>query len=729
MNLAATRSLACVQVRLHVLRQQQESLTELQDIKEIRALTGQLDQPLRDAIVRQLVPADPAAHVLAEWNSLRDWSNRFQTALRAADELAAELDAPATNLPPPDGPSKRDKKKAKKNEPKLTANATPSRSQLENWVAQLEAAPPVLRAAAQTAQREHLPALWEGNQPHSALLEVAMSIDRVGEWVLASKPGDWANNIPLPLRPSIASQRVLAEDSDAVTQREALLVERLARAKALLVEHARHAEVLAEAGRLVSQGNPGAASRLTTGLSPEFPDLDYAAIRLSIAGVQRSARERVDDRVGPFVGSVRARSKEVSETASASLIIGPLKHLCEQAAGEGRKLQAELQTACTAPAGSELHRQWQEQMTRLTAALGALERETIPRVQRRVRNVRVVCAALAALAIAGSVWWGFEFKAAAERAAAEAKAAALLETEKRLQWTGVAMRRAGMSEAKVKQALTQGGTVVAWGRNSSGQTTVPAGLSGVVAIAAGYIHTVALKQDGTVVAWGYNMEGQTRVPAGLSGVVAIAAGLGHTVALKQDGTVVAWGDNRDRQTTVPAGLSGVVAIAAGDYHTVALKQDGTVVAWGGNSDGQTTVPAGLSGVVALAAGGWHTVALKQDGTVVAWGYNTSGQTKVPAGLSGVVALAAGYYYTVALKQDGTVVAWGGNSDGQTTVPAGLSGVVAIAAGEYHTVALKQDGTVVAWGGNGYGQTTVPAGLSGVVAIAAGGYHTVALKLD
>ena len=75
-----------------------------------------------------------------------------------------------------------------------------------------------------------------------------------------------------------------------------------------------------------------------------------------------------------------------------------------------------------------------------------------------------------------------------------------------------------------------GGVVLAWGGNGYGQTTVPAGLSGVVAIAAGGSHTVALKQDGTVVAWGKNDLGQITVPAGLSGVVAIAAGYSHTVA-------------------------------------------------------------------------------------------------------------------------------------------------------------------------------------------------------
>jgi len=72
--------------------------------------------------------------------------------------------------------------------------------------------------------------------------------------------------------------------------------------------------------------------------------------------------------------------------------------------------------------------------------------------------------------------------------------------------------------------------VVAWGDNRSGQTTVPVSVSGVVAIAAGNGHTVALKSDGTVVAWGWNVYGQTNGPAGLSGVTAIAAGGSHTVA-------------------------------------------------------------------------------------------------------------------------------------------------------------------------------------------------------
>ncbi len=99
-------------------------------------------------------------------------------------------------------------------------------------------------------------------------------------------------------------------------------------------------------------------------------------------------------------------------------------------------------------------------------------------------------------------------------------------------------------------------------------------------IAAGLFHAVALKSDGMVVAWGDNGDGQTTIPKGLTNVVAIAAGVTHTVALKSDGTVTAWGRNHNDQTTIPKGLTNVVAIAAGSAYTVALKSDGTVTTWG-----------------------------------------------------------------------------------------------------------------------------------------------------
>jgi hypothetical protein len=269
------------------------------------------------------------------------------------------------------------------------------------------------------------------------------------------------------------------------------------------------------------------------------------------------------------------------------------------------------------------------------------------------------------------------------------------------------------------------GVVAAWGVNDYGENNVPAGLSGVTAIAAGQYHSLALKSDGTVVAWGDDTDGQTTVPTGLSGVIAIAAGGWHSLALKSDGTVVAWGSDFEGETDVPAGLSGVTAIAAGGNHSLALKSNGTVVAWGDNGAGQTYVPAGLSGVTAIAAGAWHSLALKSNGTVVAWGDHSQGEATVPVGAqSGVLAIAAGELCSLALKSNGTVVAWGRKSDGEADVPAGLSGVIAIAAGGYHSLALKSDGTVVGWGARG--QTYVPTGLSGVTAIAASGFHSLAL---
>ncbi len=259
-------------------------------------------------------------------------------------------------------------------------------------------------------------------------------------------------------------------------------------------------------------------------------------------------------------------------------------------------------------------------------------------------------------------------------------------------------------------------SVVVWGENNTGQTNVPLGLSGVVAISAGESHNLALKDDGTVAAWGYNYFGQATV-AGLSNIAAIAAGADHSLALRTDGRVVAWGGNSYGQTNIPAGLSNVVAIAAGGFHSLALRGEGTVTAWGENEDGQSKVPLGLTNVVAVAGGWRHSLALRVDGTVIAWGDNNAEQTTIPPGLSNVVAIAAGGFQCLAIKADGTVIGWGN----EMVVPSDLTNIVAVAVGADQSLALQADGTVVSWG-NGI---TLPV-LTNVVAIAAGGSHNLAL---
>jgi alpha-tubulin suppressor-like RCC1 family protein len=265
---------------------------------------------------------------------------------------------------------------------------------------------------------------------------------------------------------------------------------------------------------------------------------------------------------------------------------------------------------------------------------------------------------------------------------------------------------------------TASGTVVAWGCSGgtgTGPCIVPvAASSGVTAIAAGIVHSLALKQDGSVIAWGCplnNDYGQCNVPvAAASGVTAIAANFFDSLALKQDGSVIAWGCgggfDYGQCTVPPAASSGVTAIAAGDYHSLALKQDGSVIAWGcGFNAGQCTVPAGAaSGVTAIAAAIRHSLALKQDGSVIAWGCGDAdyGQCTVPpAASSGVTAIAAGEDYNLALKQDGSVIAWGCGSDnginrdfGQCSVPSVLCGVTAISAGAFHSLALFANGCQV-----------------------------------
>ncbi len=277
-----------------------------------------------------------------------------------------------------------------------------------------------------------------------------------------------------------------------------------------------------------------------------------------------------------------------------------------------------------------------------------------------------------------------------------------------------------------------------------------AGLSNVVAIAAGGSFSLALRGDGTLLEWGGN-NSVTNLPTNLTSIVGIAAGANHALALRADGTVVAWGLNTSGQTNVPAGLSNVIALAAGTAHSAALRSDGTVAVWGSTvRELQTNVPPGLFRVTAIDAGGSQTIALREDGMAVSWGGSTP--LPVPAGLGPLMGVAAGQStelnqpFAMAVGSNGLVSVWGPNSNPNgvlvsvpTNIPPGLNGVAAVDAGggnenTLFAMAMRSNGTVVVWGtGNpatvGFPITNVPAGATNVVAIAAGMSHALVLVND
>ncbi len=295
----------------------------------------------------------------------------------------------------------------------------------------------------------------------------------------------------------------------------------------------------------------------------------------------------------------------------------------------------------------------------------------------------------------------------------------------------VVLLSACIIEAPILTSVASGGgSIIAWGFNSDGQTSVPPPNDDFIAVAGGFYHSLGLRADGSIVAWGSNGMGQTSVPAPNSGFIVIAAGAQHSLGLKGDGSIVAWGRNIEGQTSIPAPNSDFIAIAAGNEHSLGLKSDGSIVAWGANNVGQTTVPAPNSDFIAIAAAHSHNLGLKANGSLVAWGDNTFGQTTLPAPNSGFVAVSVGEFHNLGLKADGSIAAGGCVNPfnyGQCDVPA-PTGFIALAAGGVHSLGLKADGSIVAWGLNQYDQSSVPAPNRGFIGVAAGLYHSLGLNV-
>lgn len=267
-----------------------------------------------------------------------------------------------------------------------------------------------------------------------------------------------------------------------------------------------------------------------------------------------------------------------------------------------------------------------------------------------------------------------------------------------------------------------------WGSNVSKQLgggsgatnlyyTLPiqvSGLSNVVKISAGGLHTCALLQDATGVCWGSNTYGQlgdgTRTarmsPVSIQNLTdpisEIATGAAHTCALLSTGAVKCWGSNYYKElgdggmvnwSALPVDVFGLqvnaTSVSSHSRHTCVRMNDGSSKCWGMNQNGQlgdntladSYVPVSvttLAGVVKIVAGGSHSCALSGF-LLKCWGDNYYGQlgnaqpmyqsiSKIPVQVFGIYdatsALALGARHSCVIISSGGVKCWGDNAHGQ-----------------------------------------------------------------
>ena len=271
--------------------------------------------------------------------------------------------------------------------------------------------------------------------------------------------------------------------------------------------------------------------------------------------------------------------------------------------------------------------------------------------------------------------------------------------------------------------------------------------AGVVQVACGGMHALALTHDNRILSWGVNDQGtlgrDTTWEGGLRDM--------DVDSDSEDSDNGETGLNPYESTPTAIDSSGFpegtrfAAVAAGDSCSFALTDTGLVYGWGTFRANEGILgfsqevevqrrPAlvrELKNITQLACGANHVLALDKDGNTWAWGAGqqmqlgrkpvertrATGLTPRPLGLpkKQITHVACGSYHSFAIDKKDNVWAWGLNSFGECAIEqdAGEAeavvgkptkiphlcgqGIISLDAGEHHSVSVDEAGTMRVWG--------------------------------
>jgi len=332
-------------------------------------------------------------------------------------------------------------------------------------------------------------------------------------------------------------------------------------------------------------------------------------------------------------------------------------------------------------------------------------------------------------------------------------------------------------------------------------------------VSFGFVHGAAISSDGDLYTWGSNKSGQlghgeigghvgtpTKVP-GISNIVSVSLGDVHSAAITASGDLYTWGSNRLGQLghgqdwgavqysitpTRVRGLSKVVSVSSSGSSTTVVTDAGELYVWGFGG----RIPRKIEDITAVATvsrafdegaiGAQNAVAIAKNGEIYTWGISnivlgykvephdfrrnpvpSAFRPKRVPGIKNVIAVSFGGTHVAAITSDGALYTWGANWNGQSGHDSGmfpviiieptkildLSSVVAFSLGSLHSAAVTEEGFLYTWGLSSSGQlgyysstytqhglqytdtpTRVP-GLTEVVAVSLGYYSSAAITSD